>query len=752
MVATVTLIFLAPGLLCVPALMLLAHYEAADRTMETVVEGLLLLYSVAGIAGSWFIFRRAEDAPWSGGVINLPGWLTVARAQPSTPAPRRLAPWRALIRKEWQFNQVLLWGMGGLFLCDLGEVGVRFMRRHAEGDLNSLLMGLGLVPWVLVPLLIGCTSIADERNLGTLEGQLCQPVSTRRQFLVKFGFVLLFGGLLSSLLPLAAEALAQGIGLPPGLPGFIFLGLATAVMTALALVAFYASSLTRNLLHALPVAIGTVVVLGLVEVLFVFLSEPPRPLFWNPLLPIIIAAAGFAVALPWLACRNFRCQHETRRLWWRNGLGLAGVIIFSMVAGFLLYHRAWEKLTPFEPAHGPARWSLNQRPATIRTGLGDNLLVSLPDGRHWFGCLAESQPGSDAKMGDLHLNELFAPPPPHLTIRQFIPGTNWISLAVGYEDAWFDQNQGATNQPESYVHVVGGRETVGIRADGTLWVSARPSPNTWNTNDLVQYGAETNWLAVTGEGNRAAVLLLKTDGTLWNWGHDQQFSFLNPRAARTGLAAQPPRQVGTNADWQTLVHVAPWQAEAQKTDGSLWLVGFASKTGQEVVELNTNLDAAGFTRQRLDETRMNRSGDVTAGIRPDGTLWIWGNLHWDAHGRPVHEVVRCSRDTNWVAVALEARAMVALKADGTLWKWGGGYNFVQYTIAYTQPPVRLGAHQDWVALAQTWQGVVSLAADGSLWLWRDDLAWGGQYQLILPSEKPVALGNVLTGDSGDQGK
>ena len=750
MVATVTLIFLAPGLLCAPALLTLAHYNAADRTVETVLEGLLLVYSVAGIAGSWLIFRRAEDAPWSGGVINLPGWLTVAKVQPSTPALRRLAPWRALVRKEFQFNRVFLWGMGGLFLLDLGEVGVRFLRRNAVGDLNGTLMALGLIPWVLMPLLIGCTSIADERNLGTLEGQLCQPASARRQFLVKFGLVLLFGGLLSTVLPFASEMVAWAMGVDPELPGsgglFSIWAANTAWMTALALLAFYASSLSKNLLHALPVAIGTLVVLGLVAFLFIHLSEPQGPRLWHPLLPVLIGAAGFTVALPWLAYRNFRSQYETRRLWWRNGLGLAGVIVFSMVASFLLYHRAWEMLTPFEPAHGRALWSLNQRPMAIKTGFDDNLLLTLPDGRHWFGCLAESQPGQHAKLGDLNLDELLTPPAPQLTIRQFIPGTNWISLAAGYEDLWVDQSREGASRPQDYVHVVAGRETVGIRADGTLWVSAQPSPNAWNANDLVQYGTETNWLAVSSLWHRDSVLLLKTEGTLWCWGTNLNSVFTSS-AAGPGLAAQPLRQIGTNADWQAFVHVSPWQVDEQKADGSLWHVWFDSKTGRDVIELNTNLDAVELTRQHVDETKVNRSGDVTAGIRPDGTLWIWGHLHWDAHGQPLDEVLQCSRETNWVAVALEDREMVALKADGTLWKWGAALNGIAYAEAYTQPPVRLGTHQDWVALAQTWEGVVSLAADGSLWLWRDSLASGGDYKLILPSEKPVALGKV--GDRGE---
>ena len=193
MIAVVWLIVLIPAFLCVPFLLVLGHFNAADATVENTIDALLLVYSVAGIAGSWVIFQRAQDTPWSGGTITLPEWLSIGALRSSAPEMRIQIPWRALIWKELHFNQVLLFGMGGLFLLDLGEVGVRFLRRSSTHELDPVLQVLGIIIWVVVPLIIGCTSIAEERKLGTMEGQLCQPVSIRRQFLVKLGFVVLVG-------------------------------------------------------------------------------------------------------------------------------------------------------------------------------------------------------------------------------------------------------------------------------------------------------------------------------------------------------------------------------------------------------------------------------------------------------------------------------------------------------------------------------------------------------------------------------
>jgi hypothetical protein len=41
------------------------------------------------------------------------------------------------------------------------------------------------VLWLGLPFLVGSAAVAEERKLGTLEGQLCLPTTRRTQFAVK---------------------------------------------------------------------------------------------------------------------------------------------------------------------------------------------------------------------------------------------------------------------------------------------------------------------------------------------------------------------------------------------------------------------------------------------------------------------------------------------------------------------------------------------------------------------------------------
>jgi len=107
--------------------------------------------------------------------------------------------------------------------------------------------------------------VAEERKLGTMEGQFCQPVSRWRQLVVKVLFTLVFGVLLGGVMPLLLEAAAWRLGAPGNLfehggdPVLLLLPLAAV----LAAVGFLASLFTRNFLQALGLAIVILVALGL---------------------------------------------------------------------------------------------------------------------------------------------------------------------------------------------------------------------------------------------------------------------------------------------------------------------------------------------------------------------------------------------------------------------------------------------------------------------------------------------------------
>jgi ABC-type transport system involved in multi-copper enzyme maturation permease subunit len=757
MVAVFWLIVLVPFLLSLPCLLILSHFDASDKTVAITLELVLLAYAVTGIAGSWLIFRRAQDAPWSGGAIILPEWMSTRITLASAAAKSSQTPWRSLVRKELQFNQVALLGMGVLFLLQLGVVGLRYLHQHPTDifwrDLNSGLEAFGSL-WVMVPLIVGCTSVAEERRLGTMEGQLCQPSAIVRQFWVKLGFTLVVGGLLSTFLLLMAEGFARVMGLTAS--DAVVNAVSSGALCALAMIGFFASTLTRNLLQALAAAVATALGIGLVMHLFSATSGyqfwTPHLVLWNPLLPDFILGAILAVALPWLAYPNFRCLPESARVWRRNGLVLTLAVLFAAVTSAAIYHRVWDIFTPFEPAHGSARWTQGQAPAALRTGVGNNLLIALPDGRIWYGWLGEwpfDRTNIPAAGEWPHI--LDTTPAPQLKISEFMTGSNWVSLTTGTVDAWVRRHVRSDSEPGRWLVANHGAEnvgTVGIQANGTLWVSDN-QPRTedphdwlaaWNTNQLVQFGTETNWMEVAAGRSSVSVLLLKDDGTVWRWGNPPQSQKL-AASAKTRLGDSNPVQIGTNSDWQHLAHLG--EETVEKKDGTVWGIRFNSQTGVNTCKQITNSAWLESYHRTADTAQGGGSGLVQrVEIRANGTLWISGQL--ELPRTTAWETVQCGRETNWVAAAAGNNSLVALKNDGTLWKWGGGRFLFLGSDAFTGSPRSLGVHHDWVALANSGQGVVSLAADGSLWLWPNELFdFGRPGELVEPSSRPVSLGNIL---------
>src|SRR6266581_182478 len=166
----------------------------------------LSLYSIAGFLWAWRQFLRAQETGWTGGVISFPGWKSAQAA--SRASMRTYRPLAALFWKELQLHQVGLAGIAGLFLLHLVVVILRKAGAHAFGDVVRTGLEVFGAIWLIVPLLAGSTSVAEERKLHTHEGQLCLPISSRLQFGIKLLFALVLGGLLSPMMLFTAEGIS----------------------------------------------------------------------------------------------------------------------------------------------------------------------------------------------------------------------------------------------------------------------------------------------------------------------------------------------------------------------------------------------------------------------------------------------------------------------------------------------------------------------------------------------------------------
>jgi hypothetical protein len=348
------------------------------------------LYSVAGFWLAWWQFHRAQEVGWTGGVVALPGWTMAERAGRGASRFRR--PLTALVSKEFYLHQFALLGMGLLFVFHLGAVALRGVRPEYVGNtLHSTLEGFGSV-WIIVPLLVGSLSVAEERKLGTSDALMSLPVSRRLQFTIKLLLVLTFGGLLSVSLFWVAEGIGIAAGLVGDIGGVRFssdvhnLWPASVVLSlGLALVGLYASTFSRHVIQALAAAMGLAI--G-VWMLGMGASEAGQ-LFhlglWRGVLVHLIGWPTVVAAFVWLAWRNFRCLSDGSRLRRRNVLGLAFALLFITISTTAVYHRAWEWLTPLEPPHGSVRITVSVagKNPMFRSEEGSTLSALLPGGRLW---------------------------------------------------------------------------------------------------------------------------------------------------------------------------------------------------------------------------------------------------------------------------------------------------------------------------------------------------------------------------------
>jgi hypothetical protein len=730
------LTLLVPAVLSGFSAVFLAQAES-NSLVIAVLSVVIAVYSVGGFLFARWLFFRAQDVGWSGGNIALPEWKIFTRSENAV-STRMRRPIFALLKKELLLQQASLTGAVGVLVLHLAVIGLRKYHHFAKDSAGEVLTSITWMLWLVLAPVIGSMAVAEERRLGVMEGQLCLPVSRRVQFAIKAVFTLCLGIFLGGAMPMLLEYLAASLGAynpafhpeSSSVPLFVLQYFVMAAATWLTLLGFYGSTLSRSFLQAVGFGIATF-----------FISCTALTINWQDifhgympaqrLLPLIIAVPTIIATLLCLAYFNFKNFQPGWPLWRRNLLGFAAAFTFVIVSSLALYHRAWEVFEPAEPPHGTAKFAL-AHPPSIGNDSYETLLVRLPDGRVWFDYLRYDWPNPGAGRLKSLWRDMMDPLPKSAGAQRFLAGSNWLSATVRHVDVETEA-RGANVVPGT--RTTGYLDTVGVKTDGTLWVSAAASDGRWTGDQMSRYGEDTNWQQVMRAHD--GVLLLKNDGTLWRWGTNI-FDLKRWPTQWPNLRTCPPHQIGTDTDWKELG--GAWSNLAQKTDGQVWGVGWNDKSLIDELSRETNLDQTTFRTLSL-------SGEgERAYVRPAGTLWLsWTDRQ---KGQNVDSgFVRVGTETNWLAVALSWNQMVALRSDGSLWHWNFsryqnyiGYEYYKWRIQ--QPPTRLGDHNDWVALMHPWAGTIALAADGSLWLWSDREQFEPYTLLKLPKQ-PQRLGNVL---------
>ncbi len=752
---------LIPGALCMVIVNLLEHHPDAIMPLLTAV---LVVYSVAGFLAARRMFLRAEDVQWMGGEIALPKLFGNRRTSERTGEKRGWRPRAALFAKEFQLHQSQLIIAGVVGLLHLGVIATRRFGSGFEDSptLQFLLANFWLV-WFAMPLLIGSAAVAEERKLGTLEGQLCLPVRRRTQFAIKLVVALVFSIVLGAVMPLLLEGSeilpdvkwntaaalgnyrlvdADGIAaqvmvvLIQGTLGAIsqwlpFLTLA-GVAAMIGAISFYASSLARNTLQALAPALLGIIASWVLLLLANRVEHIFRHPLWRGPLIYLIGVPVLSVTLAWLTYWNFKRVLVGWSLWRRNIFTFVIVLAVVTTSTVALYHRAWERLTPLEPAHGPARLQTSRNLA-LRSVFGDRLAIQLPGEKIWLSQITFPYAVLSSFLWGKR-------PTAALLGDGLIEGTNWASVALSDWDV------------------------VAVQNDGTLWVSEKPSsiarfrPSTSQRDltKMVQVDDDHDWKSAVG-GNFFMSFLLKTDGTLWRLGHTPRERIGDMPNMHRWLSNFKPRRLGKDSDWAEIFSLDGQSLVLIKTDERAWTFGHSGVP--QIEKLRFEKEEIFLERAPLLDRNQWRSvtaamgprwGQFRVGVREDGTFRVfsaWQPAEGKAFGtmEVVAVDIQLGHESDWRTVSGNGEIVVTLKADGSLWKWEWEFPDGPVANPKSGKAKRLSRHSDWLALAPALDGIVSLAADGSLWLWQfEPRYYSPERPLLLSvSRKPQRLGNVF---------
>jgi alpha-tubulin suppressor-like RCC1 family protein len=235
-------------------------------------------------------------------------------------------------------------------------------------------------------------------------------------------------------------------------------------------------------------------------------------------------------------------------------------------------------------------------------------------------------------------------------------------------------------------------------------------------------GSDQDWVNVWNRREFAAYAL-KSNGSLYAWGrHD--FGQLgigsatlvacpDKRGKGASVCRTYPTQVPGN--WKDL-SVGWHHVLAFANDGSLWGWGRNNK-GQLGVPLGSLPDCGGectLSPIKLANAGVysivSAGGDHSLAIRPDGSLWAWGNnagtvsSHGGTLGLGDPDIVYKDVPTHvgsdlWADVAAGDFHSVGIHRDGTLWVWGfgasGRFGDGIESGHKSYSPVQVGTNSNW---------------------------------------------------------
>lgn len=297
-------------------------------------------------------------------------------------------------------------------------------------------------------------------------------------------------------------------------------------------------------------------------------------------------------------------------------------------------------------------------------------------------------------------------------------------LGIGSTD---DQTSPVFIKDGTWIFVAGSdKHTLAVRSDGTLWAWGSDTYQRLGNGESddfsfpTQIGTDTNWKEVAA-GERAS-LAIKTDGTLWGWGTNNNGYLGNN--TNSSYVSNVPVQIGTDTNWLHIAGNNSLHALAIKSDGTLWGWG-KNQNGQ--LGLGTNVDVQIPTQigAANDWKWIETGNELSFAIKTNHTLWTSGYSSGGGLPIDVAQFMQVGAASNWNTFSFNKRDTfqyaLMTKTDGTLWAWGSdnGEQLGNGAAGNYAAPAQIGTDTDWADATAGYRQGCAIKNNGSFWTWGD---------------------------------
>ena len=283
---------------------------------------------------TWRAFTRIEALEGAPGALTLPRW------RGARPGARHRAPWRALVAKEIHLQQMTI--AITLFYGVIWVIGAG-LRRSAPSSVTLPLEAVLLLYCLGLTIVLGALASAEERQQGTLDVQLLQPVRAVSQWAVKCTVTLGLAVLLGIVVPavLIGSVAETGDAASSGLAASL-VSLVVLVTSSSIYLSSLASSGVRAMAWALPASIGAAIFIHTAQSMIASVSTSlGKPIPANYTEATIVAARVVPLlivpALLWFGFVNHTsAEHPLRRTVTQVALLAMLTVAGIMTAGALI--------------------------------------------------------------------------------------------------------------------------------------------------------------------------------------------------------------------------------------------------------------------------------------------------------------------------------------------------------------------------------------------------------------------------------